>query len=594
MTRSTHTRAFRWVRGGAIACAAAAMGIAMVAGCGHEPMRIPTPEPSISTAGAPTMPTVEEIRAALGWNNPYGMVPGLTLGPITLPACLPSGEIGGVIPVVADIPGWLVFDDTTYAISLAPTLASGSLVPADATIPARVTYRCTSTSDRSKTALVSFVINDLDGGGAVDGAEYANGEVPLLGGSGWFWLTPGNVSLYRPAAGGIFSIPTGIVKAQRGMGTTDPADDQMDFDGDGLVNALEIQEGTNIFVAGSAGTFSAKADVAVATTTPAGNPTIADFTGDGVLDIAFAASIINSAAVLAGAGDGAFHLREYASVGANPAAVAAADFTRDGRMDLAAVGVTDSNVSIAVMKSDGHFLVLPPISVGAHPGGIAAADFNGDGIVDLAIASTTAGEVTILRGIGDGTFVPRANAAAGAGASAVVAADFDNDGRMDLAVANSTASTVSILLGAGNGSFAAPRDNQVGANPSALVAADLDGDGKVDLAVANEDDGTVSILINNGGGAFQHKQDIPAGDLPTAIVATDIDGDHRIDLAVTNRDANTISVLRAKGYGAFEAPVAYGTAEHPVGLAAADFNGDGVIDLCAVSPSDAISILLGK
>jgi hypothetical protein len=66
----------------------------------------------------------------------------------------------------------------------------------------------------------------------------------------------------------------------------------------------------------------------------AGPPLVADLTGDGMLDIAAAATNDDAIALLRGRGDGSFDPAVRLPVGAFPAAIAAADLDHDGAIDL--------------------------------------------------------------------------------------------------------------------------------------------------------------------------------------------------------------------------------------------------------------------
>ena len=180
-----------------------------------------------------------------------------------------------------------------------------------------------------------------------------------------------------------------------------------------------------------------------------------DFNGDGKLDLAITSTQGGGVFVLLGNGNGTFQTPlQYAAAGSQSAIVAdsviVADFNGDGKLDLAVGGspVSGSGVSVLLGNGDGTFQA--PLNA---PGGapLAAADFNLDGKLDLFAGGD------VLLGNGDGTFVLYATYPSG---SAAAAADLNGDGKPDLVVAqggnpesNLRIDSVAVLLGNGDGTF---------------------------------------------------------------------------------------------------------------------------------------------
>ena len=252
------------------------------------------------------------------------------------------------------------------------------------------------------------------------------------------------------------------------------------------------------------GTFQTHVDYAVGS-----EPTsvvIADFNGDGKLDLAVSNFHSNTVSILLGNGNGTFKAAVGYSTGNGPISVGVGDFNGDHKLDLVVVNETDNNVSVFLANGDGTFQpqVAYPTGVGGNPLSVTVGDFNGDHNLDLAVADFHTQQVSVLLGNGDGTFQAVHAYATGANPSAVVIGDFNGDGKLDLALSSvplgsAPGNLVSLLLGNGDGTFAAPAIFGTGSQAYSLVVGDFNGSGTPDLAVANGVSNTVSVLLNTQG-----------------------------------------------------------------------------------------------
>src|SRR5439155_17386922 len=93
--------------------------------------------------------------------------------------------------------------------------------------------------------------------------------------------------------------------------------------------------------------------------------------------------------------------------------LAVADFNGDGTLDLALADFGDNVVSILLGLGDGSFSSLTPLRTRIGPNLIfvVAGDFNGDGKPDLAVANhwmpiANEYEAQVLLGTGTGSFTP--------------------------------------------------------------------------------------------------------------------------------------------------------------------------------------------
>src|SRR5438093_5879916 len=91
-------------------------------------------------------------------------------------------------------------------------------------------------------------------------------------------------------------------------------------------------------------------------------------------------------------------------MGANPEVVAVADFNGDGRLDLAVVNRSNNTVSVLLGNGDGTFQAARNFPVGSGPTSVAVGDFNGDRRLDLAVANCGSNTVAVQMGNGDGAY----------------------------------------------------------------------------------------------------------------------------------------------------------------------------------------------
>jgi hypothetical protein len=245
---------------------------------------------------------------------------------------------------------------------------------------------------------------------------------------------------------------------------------------------------------------------------------VADFNNDGIPDL-----LIGSAAttlkpdsltvnLLLGVGDGTFRaptqiLAAASTFGADYTVVA--DFNGDGNLDIAAFGSTPSPDvgAVWVLLGTGKGTFQAPITFSPALitvfGAAVVADVNGDGIPDILVTGTVekgpGGELCVYLGAGDGTFKlgftalePSGNVAVG-----VVAADLRGRGTPDLVAAignvedmshGDVSLTLEVWAGNGDGTFQSPVPMAFPAGlqpwPYGMLAGDWNGAGAIDLAFA--------------------------------------------------------------------------------------------------------------
>ena len=206
---------------------------------------------------------------------------------------------------------------------------------------------------------------------------------------------------------------------------------------------------------------------------------MADFNGDGKLDVAVSNSDQNNVAVFLNAGSGIFAPPNTApivttvqldsSLGLNAGSLAVGDFNEDGKPDLVVATIAGSQASIVLLgNGDGTFRQQPPIPNSFGFLRAKVADLNGDGHQDLVFAMN--GSIGISLGNGDGTFGAMTVLPSGSFPGlylGLAVADFNGDGKLDIAATDFGSpfggfGTLVFYAGNGDGTFAAPTAVQPG------------------------------------------------------------------------------------------------------------------------------------
>jgi len=333
-----------------------------------------------------------------------------------------------------------------------------------------------------------------------------------------------------------------------------------DFNGDGkpdLIapsNPSNAGAGVTVLLNNGSGGFSPAAAGPFALGISALAIAVADFDGDGILDLAIPDRLNNNISIWLGDGAGGFRdAGGRFATGGTPWGVAVADFNADGKPDLAVANLGSNSVTVLLGDGAGGFLSPGrTLAVGSQPLGVATGDFNGDGLPDLAVTNSGDNSVSVLLGDGAGGFTQAAGQLPSTALypAFLVVADFNGDGNQDLAIANSGATSVTVVLGDGHGGFIPAPESPfaVGISPFSLAVGDFNGDGKPDLAVANSlSSNSVTVLLGDGNGGFTQSPQSPfaVGASPYVVVVGDFNGDGRLDLAAANSGDNNVSVLLA-------------------------------------------------
>ncbi len=337
---------------------------------------------------------------------------------------------------------------------------------------------------------------------------------------------------------------------------------------------------------------------------------VADLNGDHKLDlIAYTSGQSAAINVLMGMGDGTFGtpiVYTNSLVNTYGGSIAVADFDGDGKLDLAINsswgGLGTYGVAILPGNGDGTFKpALGPYSTGLG-GELFALDLNGDGKPDLAVWGSSF--LTLILNQGNGIFPNRSTLATALNPYGAVSGDFNGDGIPDIAVDaynNSQNGVASVFLGNGDGTFQPRQDTSVSISPTLMAAGDFNADGHLDLLIA----GTVGggsqgffTLLGNGNGQFQSPHNQSTSATVVSLAVGDFNGDHKLDVAAAISNSSAVSIYLGAGNGTFGSPTSFPTGptggSSPVGnVLVGDFNNDSILDL-AVSTNAGVSILLGK
>jgi hypothetical protein len=187
---------------------------------------------------------------------------------------------------------------------------------------------------------------------------------------------------------------------------------------------------------------------------------IGDFDRDGTLDLAVTHSTDTSArlTILLGNGDGTFREGASYSIPTDPKSVAVADFRGDGLLDLAIADFSGApGVTVLLGNGDGTFeggvTYTSDFAIWATIG-----DFNGDGKPDLIVSNFSyngysTGSVSVLLGNGDGTFQPQLVFPADAESGFVAVGDFNGDHKLDVVDEDPLFGDLLTMLNTGSATF---------------------------------------------------------------------------------------------------------------------------------------------
>lgn len=369
--------------------------------------------------------------------------------------------------------------NSTLSVRLGYELGGGSTIVGDGTFQAATSYISPS---YSTTAV------DINGDGIIDLVSAAdnNNKIKVLLGNG----------------NGTFRFPITFVTA-----TNPRAIAVGDYNGDGKLDVAAITTGggdAEIFLGNGNGTFTAYTSFALGTVGNGDDIQTADVNGDGVLDlVAGRSGNAGYLGVLLGNGNGSFRaVVSYVAANAvanDPDDISLADFNGDGKLDILTTASSQDTANVLLGNGDGTFNAMTSFSTGDAPQSSIIADANSDGYLDIITTSALDDKINVLLGNGNGSFKARISYSAADGATSLAARDLNGDGYLDVVTLGDLDNLVHVLLGNSDGSFKASTTyaiSQAGDGSRAIALADFNGDGAIDIAANASDTGMHIYLAN--------------------------------------------------------------------------------------------------
>jgi Bacterial Ig-like domain (group 3)/FG-GAP-like repeat len=259
-----------------------------------------------------------------------------------------------------------------------------------------------------------------------------------------------------------------------------------DFNRDGIADLAVVNFGGNniiILLGKGDGTFTQAAQSPTFAASPV-SAAVGDFNGDGKDDLAVAldgvvSSDPGSVTILLGNGDGTFTPTTQAQTLAtspSPTSITAADFTGNGILDLAvasAVNSASTDATINLFAGNGNGTFMPASGLISYAGynSIAFGDVENNGYVDLFAAGVTNAAVDIFYGQENGISNDESSTGVGSGPIFVAVDDLNGDGFADFAaVLNSLNSVFVFTSGIYGNSTQVPTTTTLTAVPTSLTA----------------------------------------------------------------------------------------------------------------------------
>lgn len=354
-----------------------------------------------------------------------------------------------------------------------------------------------------------------------------------------------------------------------------------------------------------------------------GNNGLADFNGDGNLDIYVCGRDLSNgwktgAFWLSGDGYSFDTVHEFTNSYDYDSQIIPLDYDLDGDIDIIYTGWggaklyqndgTGNFQKWDGFQVDGEMWLDGDTSESFYDGIWNVADFNLDGYPDI-LCYTNSNPTLLINNSGDGTFTPKTDSgiAANRGGTAAVG-DVNNDGIQDIVVNGwndsfGSGDCIRVCLGNGDGTFTVNYDNNDpfdlvnhGTEKGQIILLDIDSDGDLDLFVTGTScpqswTNLAELWINDGTGVYSLDTTTSfTGAQKSGADWCDLNHDGAIDLVYAGEGCGTATqVVLNEGNGTYTVYTETVLGGHRGGavVTAADINGNGWIDIMAQGYNDS-------
>jgi len=341
------------------------------------------------------------------------------------------------------------------------------------------------------------------------------------------------------------------------------------------------------------------------------NATLADFDGDGTVDVA--ENDFSSGQLVVYLSSATYSGAAYNTPDGNEDTCTATTGILTGTLpaivnvfcDYDEVAVYTQGSAAGTFNTAVYYPAVGTVAnADAYPYGATIAVTSGSGNADLVVTDYEGSDVTVLLGNGDGTLTTTSVAYAMGGYPyrPAIVTDINGDGLPDIMVSDEEFN-LTYALGFGDGTFQAAQDSYAPIPGSAgyyyqgrsqsIATGDFNGDGIPDVVTGNFGTNLMGItvyLTNPDGSLGQGTNYGTSGELGTVAVA-DFNGDGFLDIAATNYDGS-VDIFFGTGSGTFIEGPTYGISGVGLyGIVATKFGTDTSTDLAAVNDSGTVYIL---
>ena len=365
-----------------------------------------------------------------------------------------------------------------------------------------------------------------------------------------------------------------------------------DLDGDGKMDIVIANQFTNkinvyknISTAGSitAASFASAVSFIGDTLALPTAVAIGDLDGDGKPDVVVANSYSNTVSIfknktIAGTiTNASFAASKDFITGLGPTSIAIADFDGDGKLDITVANYNAKSISILRNKTTqqdsivaNSFATKVDFTVGVGPHSLAIGDLNNDGKLDIIAANQGSNSITVLNNSATAGTIAAASFATkfnihtnGESPYYVAVANIDGDNKPDIIVSNFISNKMVVIKNnystgtIDSTAFATGVNFATGNYPFSASIVDFDGDGKPDIVVPNYGNNNVSVFQNNLLNTLpvkimSYELRIMNGKqvLNFWTTATEINTSYfNVQRALNTTDFKTVGTIAAKGFG---------------------------------------------